>query len=124
MKHLKKFNENIDSDAKKEIKQVGFLDSDLLSTMLIAGNKGNLYLFNWGTYGKIDKYFYELKNEDDFSDIEDWLSDILRDYDYDVSPNVININLTNKSVVGDLEVLKKYPTAEIGDNVIEINFEF
>ncbi len=111
----KKFNE-----VKKEIKHFGFLQTDLLSTIIIYENdRAKLYLFNWGNYGKMRNYLESL-SDSDFNDIENWLSDRFRDEDMDVYPDVISIKSINKSEIMDTDILSSYPDGEIGDLVIKI----
>lgn len=124
---LKKFNEMLDplgswmiSNSKKEIKHFGFLDSDLLSTIIINGDKATLYLFNWGNYGKVRNYLSSI-SDDDFGDIENWLCDRFRDENMIVEPIVNGLESIDKSQVTDSDILSEYPDNEIGDMVIKLN---
>lgn len=103
---------------KKEIKNIGFINSDLLSSFIIDGDKGFLYLFNYGNYRRISNFFIELKNDDNFQDIEDWLSDIFRDYDLNLKPNVINVESLNKELI-NIDILNDYPEEGIGNEIIK-----
>lgn len=129
MKYLRKFNEMLDPmgswnpksiEIEQEIKNFGFLQSDLLSTIIIYGdNTAKLYLFNYGNYGRVRKYLTSI-SEDDFTDIGDWLSDRFRDENIDVYPDVLSIKTIDKTEIKDTDILTKYQDGEIGSDVIEI----
>lgn len=118
MKFLRKFNENNLID--REISNCGFMDGDLLSTLLIKGNEGKLYVFNWGNYGKVRNYLNSLDDED-MLNVGDWLCDLLRDYDISADVSVIDRKMIKKGDIIDTNFLSKYPEDEIGDDVLLIN---
>jgi len=123
MKFLKKFNEN-NNLIHREINNCGFMDGDLLSTLLINGNKGKLYVFNWGNYGKVRNYLNSVIlffDDDDVTSISDWLCDLLRDYDISADVSVIDRKMINKKDILDTDFLSKYPDNEIGEDVLLIN---
>jgi hypothetical protein len=128
MKHLKKFNE---SHKYREISNAGFLDSDFLTTMFINNDHGILYIFNWGNYGKVRNYLSSLSinDKDEKIEIEDWITNRLRDEEMDVNINVESIDML--SLQKEMEesiplmgskMLDKYSDDSIGDGFIKISF--
>lgn len=132
MKHIKLFENFLDpmgswepekNDNKKEYKNFGFLDSDILSTFIIDGKSAKLYLFNYGNYGKIRNYLNSI-SKDDFEQIEDWLSDRFREEEIVTNIDdywIESIKTINKKDITDTDILSEYKDGEIGDDVIIIN---
>lgn len=106
---------------RKEIKNFGFLQSDLLTTAIINGNNAKLYLFNWGTYPKVRHYLDSI-SMNDAPKIEDWLCDRFNDENMNIDATIISINKMSKFDINDSDILNKYPEGEIANDCIEIKF--
>src|SRR5687768_7906864 len=115
MKYIKSYKIYETYSDKKEIKFFGFLNTDLLSTVILNNNSAILYLFNWGNYGKIRNFLHSI-DESDFQKIEDWLTDRFRDEDIQANPNIQSISMINKLSIKDTDILSSYEDGEIGND--------
>jgi len=110
--------------AKQELNHLGLLGYDYLSSCITENGKGVLWVFNHGSYSKIRHHLCEfIDNDRKFSEIEDWLIDTFYDYKFPAIPTITSIESGNKEQY-DGSLLINYPSGEIGEECIRINFKY
>ena len=77
-------------------------------------------MFNWGNYSRTYKFLHSI-DENDYSDIEDGIDNLLRDYGHDYSINVIRHKLITLEEVQERFITEKLN--ELGKEVLLIVFK-
>ena len=116
--------ESVRNLPKQEFTRIGFFDRDYLSTCIVEGGNGTLWVFNHGSYSKIRRDLGSFINNDrEYSEIQDWMVDTLHDYGFDINPTINSIGSADKIECPSSYIMGLNQN-EIAPECIKINFTY
>ena len=104
----------------EDIKNCGIFNLDYLGHIELDTKSGNLYVFNYGNFGRTYKFLHGI-DENDYTDIEDWLSNLMTDYGHDYYIDVISHKLITLEEVPERFITEKLN--ELGREVLLVAFK-